>query len=211
MKNLNKLMGVLLFGGCIGSVSAADIDSKEVATVPIADEVQATKPITLRTVNGLREDPDVTVLFALPPLPKEARPHVAFSKNSIGLKKSDVQINGRIYDLWTNDSSWDLEREGGSAGYTLDKGVFPGDSSKETWYTNYYLVNQGTQPGESENALDMTGQIPGLSGTVYVFLGEIFLNQRDAKVDDNDGERANLATYRAERQRVLAARKSSSN
>jgi hypothetical protein len=115
-------------------------------------------------------------------------------------------INGVAYDLWRNYNNWDLEQHGGVARYTYSGFC---DFTNETWYSNYYLVKQGVAPGESGNALDMTGKIPDIERTVYVFFGEVFLNQTDASASDNDGRRAKQREFLDARERTLAARESS--
>jgi hypothetical protein len=229
-KPLN-FISVLLIGASIGSASAVVTEEQGNAAVGggtksvrftceraiatnsdaardrAAAAVAAPKLMTLKNVNKLRTTAGVTILFALPQLPEKARPMVGFLKGRPDLKVSKFPINGIPYDLWTNYDSWDLETDGGIARYTFDNGLFTGgDSTKETWHSNYYLTKEGALPRESENALDITGVIPGVEGAVYVLLGEIFHKHADVSYYDNDARRYQQEQVKAARQRALAAR-----
>lgn len=231
MKRFNTLMSMLLIGASIGSVSAVITEETHVekkidgttavalklpnaiepasAREVVAETVAETPLMTLKNLNKLQKDKDsgVRVLFALPKLPEGARPMIPLLKGSTGLIKYDFEINGEIYDLWTNWSSVDLERDGGSAAHTYDNKPFSGERTKETWHTNYYLAKEGAKPGESENALDVTGKIPGIVETVYVVLGDVFLNQENASYYDNRGREDKSDQLTRARNLALKSRK----
>jgi hypothetical protein len=213
MKKLNALMGALLLGVSIGSVSAADImqgnDAAAVSSATVATVTPAAKPsITLSQVNQLRkEGRSVTVLFAVPPMSTGA--HLSFLDRlaSARREKALISINGSAYNLWNIYESSDLERAEGILDFSRVRIL--NDRAEEIWHRQHYLVKQGILPGESENALEMTGQIPGVNGTVYVFLGENFYEGIDPSHLTSDGRLCQQIALQYARDRALAARKSS--
>jgi hypothetical protein len=221
MKQLNSLKVMLSLTCSMGYLSAAHLEggSQDTSTSMGSDQVEVTpaaktRAVTLSEVNKKRNDGEVKVLFALPPLTGNARPDYSSTKGFASCMVEGFEINGQKYDLWSNYSNWDLETKGGVAEHRIDRGC--GEYTKETWYSRYYLVKQGILPGESENALIIDGALlKGFAsnlfkGPVFVFYGEIFLVQKNAPYYDNEENRRKDLQADEARKIALATRGKSS-